>query len=455
MFSQVEEYLNAHRAEHVETLQEFLRIPSVSADSQKQPEMLKAAGLVHQMLERAGMNAKIHETAGHPIVTGEWREAGAEAPTVLIYGHYDVQPPDPLDLWTTPPFDPQIRDGKIYARGATDDKGQAITHILAVEAWMKTVGKLPVNVIFVIEGEEEVGSNNLDLFLEAKKEEYACDVAVVSDTSMYAPDLPAITYGLRGILACEVKVTGPNRDLHSGVFGGAVTNPINALTQMLSKVQDENGRILIPGFYDDVIELSDEERKQFSDLPFELGDFKKDLNIERVHGEEGYSTTERRWARPTFDINGIYGGYQGEGPKTIVPSYAVAKITCRLVPDQNAKQLTAALKSMLESVCPPGIRMEFKDFHGCEGLVFNTSGDHFQAASRAIAHAFGKEPVFIREGGSIPVVASFEEIFGVETLLLGWGLNSDNLHSPNEHFHLANFHRGTLASAKLWEELGR
>ena len=455
MFTQVEEYLNAHQAEHVETLQEFLRIPSVSADSQKQPEMLKAAGFVQQMLERAGLNAQIHETAGHPIVTGEWREAGAEAPTVLIYGHYDVQPPDPLDLWTTPPFDPQIRDGKIYARGATDDKGQAITHILAVEAWMKTVGKLPVNAIFVIEGEEEVGSNNLDLFLEAKKEEYACDVAVVSDTSMYAPDLPAITYGLRGILACEVKVTGPNRDLHSGVFGGAVTNPINALTQMLSRVQDENGRILIPGFYDDVIELSDEERKQFSDLPFELADFKKDLNIEDVHGEAGYSTTERRWARPTFDINGIYGGYQGEGPKTIVPAYAVAKITCRLVPDQNAKQLTAALKSMLESVCPPGIRMEFKDFHGCEGLVFNTSGDHFQAASRAIAHAFGQEPVFIREGGSIPVVASFEEIFGVETLLLGWGLNSDNLHSPNEHFHLANFHRGTLASAKLWEELGR
>ncbi|HBN74435.1 MAG TPA: dipeptidase [Planctomycetaceae bacterium] len=455
MFSQVEEYLNAHQAEHVETLQEFLRIPSVSADSQKQPEMLKAAGFVQQMLERAGLNAQIHETAGHPIVTGEWREAGAEAPTVLIYGHYDVQPPDPLDLWTTPPFDPQIRDGKIYARGATDDKGQAITHILAVEAWMKTVGKLPVNVIFVIEGEEEVGSNNLDLFLESKKEEYACDVAVVSDTSMYAPDLPAITYGLRGILACEVKVTGPNRDLHSGVFGGAVTNPINALTQMLSKVQDENGRILIPGFYNDLVNLSSEERQQLARLPFDETAFKADLGLEDLHGEKGFTTTERRWMRPTFDINGIYGGYQGEGPKTIVPSYAVAKITCRLVPDQSAKQLTAALKSMLESVCPPGIRMEFKDFHGCEGLVFNTSGDHFQAASRAIAHAFGKEPVFIREGGSIPVVASFEEIFGIETLLLGWGLNSDNLHSPNEHFHLANFHRGTLASAKLWEELGR
>ncbi len=455
MFSQVEEYLIAQQSAHLEQLKDFLRIPSVSADPERKADMLTAADFVADKLKAAGLDTQIHPVDGHPIVTGEWRKAGADAPTVLIYGHYDVQPPDPLDLWTTPPFEPEVRNGKIYARGATDDKGQMLTHVLAVDAWMKTVGKLPVNVIFVIEGEEEVGSSNLDRFLEEKKEEFACDVAVVSDTSMYAADLPAITYGLRGILACEVKVTGPNRDLHSGVFGGAVTNPINALTQMLAKVQDDEGRVLIPGFYDDVIELTAEEREQFAALPFSEDDFKKDLGVNAVHGEPGYSTTERRWARPTFDINGIYGGYQGAGPKTIVPSYAVAKMTCRLVPNQDAAKLTAALKSLLESVCPPGIKMEFREYHGCTGHVFNTSGPHFQAASKAIDFAFGKEPVMIREGGSIPVVATFQEIFGVETLLLGWGLNSDNLHSPDEHFHVANFQRGTLASAKLWEELGR
>ena len=452
MFSTIKKFLEDRRDQSLEDLKQFLRFESVSADSNCLEAMKQTAEFVRDRLDTAGLDAKIHPTAGHPIVTGEWR--GAEgAPTVLVYGHYDVQPPDPLDLWTSPPFEPEVRDGKIYARGATDDKGQMLTHVLSVEAWLKTTGKLPVNVIFVIEGEEEVGSNNLDLFLAEKKEEYACDIAVVSDTSMYAPDLPAITYGLRGILACEVTLTGPNRDLHSGVFGGAVANPINILTQMLSSLQDDNGKVLIPGFYDDVLELSEEEKKQFAQLPFDEAAFMNDLGINAVQGEAGYSTTERRWARPTFDINGIFGGYSGEGPKTIIPSTATAKITCRLVPNQNAAQLTATLKSHLESICPASVTMEFADFHGCEGIFFDTSGPYFQAASQAIHHAFGTEPVFIREGGSIPVVATFQEIFGVETLLLGWGLNSDNLHSPNEHFLLDNFYRGTLASAKLWEEL--
>ncbi len=452
MFSAIEKYLDEHRDRSLEDLKEFLRFPSVSADSNCLDAMKQTAEFVRDRLETAGLDAEIHPTAGHPIVTGQWRKAEG-APTVLVYGHYDVQPPDPLDLWTSPPFEPEVREGKIYARGATDDKGQMLTHLLSMEAWLKTAGKLPVNVIFVIEGEEEVGSNNLDLFLAEKKEEYACDIAVVSDTSMYAPDLPAITYGLRGILACEVTLTGPNRDLHSGVFGGAVANPINILTKMLASLQDDEGKILIPGFYDDVLELSAEEKQQFAQLPFDEAAFMDDLGVNAVQGEAGYSTTERRWARPTFDINGVYGGYSGEGPKTIIPSTATAKITCRLVPNQDAAHLTAALKSHLESICPKSVTMEFTDFHGCEGLVFNTSGACFQAASQAIHHAFGKSPVFIREGGSIPVVATFQEIFGVETLLLGWGLNSDNLHSPNEHFHLENFYRGTLASAKLWEEL--
>ncbi|WP_410001979.1 dipeptidase [Rubinisphaera sp. JC750] len=455
MYHQVETFLNEQRSSHLDILQDLLRIPSVSADSAFAGSVREAANFVRQQLAEAGMEAAIHETPGHPIVTGEWRKAGADAPTVLVYGHYDVQPPDPIDLWTTPPFEPTIRDNKIYARGATDDKGQMLTHILSAAAWLKTVGRLPVNVIFVIEGEEEVGSNNLDNFLAAHKEDYACDVAVVSDTSMYAPGIPAITYGLRGILACEVTVKGPNRDLHSGVFGGSVKNPLLALSEMLGKLQDENGRIQIPGFYDGVTALTADERDRFAALPFDEGEFQRDLGVKALFGEEGYSTTERRWARPTCDVNGMYGGYTGEGPKTIVPSSATAKITCRLVPHQDAKELTESLKDFLQDNLPQSCEMEFRTYHGADAHVFDTSGPFFQSASEAIKHAFGKEPVFIREGGSIPVVATFSEIFGVETLLLGWGLNSDNLHSPDEHFSLDNFYGGIQASARLWQELGQ
>lgn len=452
-FETIETYLQQQQESHLETLKQLLRIPSVSADSKFRAAVAEAAEFVRTLLADAGLQAEIHATPGHPIVTAEWRGAGPEAPTVLVYGHYDVQPPDPLELWTTPPFEPTIREGRIYARGATDDKGQMLTHILSVAAWMKTVGHLPVNVIFVIEGEEEVGSNHLEEFLQQHKTKYACDVAVVSDTSMYSADLPAITYGLRGILACEVTVTGPNRDLHSGVFGGAVMNPALALARLLSLLHDDQGRIRIPGFYDDVIELTPEERAQFAALPFDEAAFCKDLGVPEPHGEQGYSTIERRWARPTCDVNGMYSGYTGEGPKTIVPTSATAKITCRLVPQQNAEKLTRELETYLRAHQPPGVTLTFRSFHGCEAHVFDTSGPYFQAAGQAIAHAFGKQPVCIREGGSIPVVATFAEVFGVETLLLGWGLNSDNLHSPDEHFHLAHFYNGIRASAKLWQEL--
>lgn len=445
-------HLEQNQDAALEQLKELLRIPTVSADSAFAQHMRAGADFVHNALVEAGLSVETIETPGHPIIYAEWTKA-EDAPTALIYGHYDVQPADPLNLWTTPPFEPDVRDGCIWARGATDDKGQCWTHVLSVAAWLKTMGRLPVNVKFVIEGEEEVGSENLDVFLEQHKEKLACDVAVVSDSSQYAPGIPAITYGLRGILACEVTVTGPNRDLHSGSFGGAVINPVNALCRLMAMLHDDQGHIQIPGFYDSVVELTDEERAQFAALPFDEAEWLADLGTDAPWGEAGYSTNERRWARPTCDINGIYGGYSGEGPKTIVPSKATAKITCRLVPDQDAARLTTTLKQFLADNIPPGLKFEFTSQHGAPASVADLNSPYMVAAKSAIEKAFGKEPVMIREGGSIPVVGSFKQILGVDTLLLGWGQNSDNLHSPNEHFRIEDFHRGTAASAWLWQEL--
>jgi len=454
MSSPVEQYLADHAEHFVEELSQFLRIPSVSADPTCQPAMQQGAAFVRDQLTAAGLDAEIVETDGHPIVYGSRHESDA-LPTVLVYGHYDVQPPDPLEDWITPPFEPDIREGRIYARGATDDKGQMLTHVKSVEAWMKTTGHLPVNVKFVIEGEEEVGSSNLDRFLESNRDRVRCDVAVVSDTSQYAPGMPAITYGLRGILACEVRLCGPSQDLHSGVFGGSVANPVNGLARMIGLLHDDRGRVQIPGFYDDVVPLTDEERRRFADLPFEEATYLKGLGVDAPWGEEGYTSTERRWARPTCDVNGIVGGYTGSGPKTIVPAEATAKISCRLVPNQNASRLTESLRSFLEENLLPGLQMTFTDYHGCDALVFNTDSQYMTAARAAIRSAFGTDPVLIREGGSIPVVATFREVLGVDTLLLGWGQNSDNLHSPNERFSLDDFQRGIRASAFLWEELAR
>lgn len=448
----VEQFLAANADRFVSELCDLLRIPSVSADSSFRPEMRRGAEFVRDQLQAAGVQAEIVETAGHPIVYGSWEQAEG-APTALVYGHYDVQPPDPLDEWVTPPFEPDLRDGYVYARGATDDKGQMFTHIKSVEGWMKTAGRLPVNVKFVIEGEEEVGSNNLERFLEDNRERVRCDVAVISDTSQYAPGMPAITYGLRGILACELRLTGPNRDLHSGVFGGAVANPANALARMIAALHDDEGRVRIPGFYDEVVPLTDEERRRFAELPFDEAAFLTELGVSAGSGEAGYTSLERRWARPTCDVNGLFGGYTGEGPKTIVPSRAAAKISCRLVPNQDPRKLTAALREFLEANCPAGIQMTFTEYHGCPALVFDTESPSMAAARTAIEHAFGAAPVLIREGGSIPVVGTFRDILGVDTLLLGWGQNTDNLHSPNERFRLADFHGGIRASARLWQEL--
>ena len=449
----VEAYLQQNSERFVSELSDLLRIPSVSGDSAFKGDVRRAAQLVEQQMRQAGMTTELVETPGHPIVVGTLTQAPG-APTVMIYGHYDVQPPDPLQDWITPAFEPTVRDGKIYARGATDDKGQMLTHIKAIEAWTKAVGKLPVNVKVIIEGEEEVGSRNLDDFLEAHREQLACDIVVVSDTSQYAPGIPAITYGLRGIIAAEVVVRGPKQDLHSGIFGGAVTNPVNTLCHLVACLHNDQGRVLIPGFYDEVTPLTLQERKQFAALQFDEKAFLDALGVKTGWGEPDFTSNERRWARPTCDVNGITGGYQGEGPKTIIPSWARAKITCRLVPNQNPEKIVQSLETYLRSQLRPGTTLEFKSDHGNSGLVFDTSSPYMQAASRAIAAAFGREPVFIREGGSIPVVKTFKDILGADTLLLGWGQNTDNLHSPNEHFTLADFHHGIHASARLMWELG-
>jgi acetylornithine deacetylase/succinyl-diaminopimelate desuccinylase-like protein len=449
----VDRFLDQHGARFVEELKEFLRIPSVSANPAHKPDVRRAAEFVRAQLEQAGAKAQLCETAGNPIVFGEV-EGAKNGLTALVYGHYDVQPPDPLDEWKSPPFEPTIRDGYVYARGATDDKGQLFTHIKALEAWNKTVGRPPINVKFVIEGEEEVGSVNFDVFLKGRKDLVKCSVAVISDTSQYAPGVPAVTYGLRGIMACEVVLHGPNRDLHSGIFGGAVANPCNMLARLVARLHDEKQRVQIPGFYDDVVPLSAREKQEFAKLKFDEKAYLADLGVPAACGEEGYTTIERKWARPTCDVNGMFGGYTGPGPKTIIPARATAKITCRLVPNQQPEKLTAALQKFLAANCPPGVRIEFKAQHGCSGIVMDAESPYMHAAREAIATAFGARPVMIREGGSIPVVTTFRDVLGVDTLLLGWGLNSDNLHSPNERFTLADFHRGTRASAHLWNELG-
>lgn len=450
----VHEYLQAHQADALETLKALLRIPSVSAITAHKPDVRRAAEFVRDQLASAGLTTELVETAGHPIIYAEWlKAANPKAPTVLIYGHYDVQPPDPLDKWVTPPFEPDVRDGCIWARGATDDKGQMLTHVLSVAAWLKAAGKLPINVKFVIEGEEEVGGNNLDLFLSANREKLRCDIAVISDTSQYAPNIPAITYGLRGIMACEIRLHGPKQDLHSGIFGGAITNPAIALARLIASLHDANGRVQIPGFYDDVKSLTDTERAGFAALPFNERDFLANVGVESSWGEIGFSSTERRWARPTCDVNGLTSGYQGEGPKTIIPSWASAKMTCRLVPNQDPHKLLQSLAQFLQKQTLPGCRLEFLENHGCPGFVADAHSLFMDAAKSAIQEAFGTAPVMIREGGSIPVVGTLKELLGVDTLLLGWGQNTDNLHSPNEHFSVADFHRGTLASAMLWQRI--
>ena len=452
--SEIDEYLDSHKDDFEADLCELLRIPSISADSQYAGDIQKAALWVVSQFESLGFATELIETAGHPIVYAESPHIEG-APTALVYGHYDVQPPDPLDEWISPPFEPTVRDGNLYARGATDDKGQMLTHIKSAEAWIKTAGQLPVNVKYVIEGEEEIGSENLEAFIVENADRLACDCVVVSDCSQFGPGQPAITYGLRGIAYYELRLSGPQQDLHSGSFGGAVTNPANVLARLLADMIDEDGRIQIPGFYDAVEPLTSREREGFQALAFDEEKFFAQIGVDAATGESGFSTLERKCARPTFDVNGLWSGYQGEGAKTVLPARAGAKFSFRLVPNQDPDQITAALTTFLEERLPPGIKMELQDFHGAPGVMVPLESPYMEAAAAAIEHGFGRAPLFIREGGSIPIVISFAEHLKADTLLLGWGLSDDNTHSPNEKFCLADFHRGTKSSARLWAELAK
>jgi acetylornithine deacetylase/succinyl-diaminopimelate desuccinylase-like protein len=448
----VQDYLAKHERAFVTQLCDWLRIPSVSTDSRFKADVARAAEFAAADLREIGFRTEICPTPGHPIVYAEWLGAQGQ-PTILVYGHYDVQPPDPLDQWKSAPFEPTERDGNLYARGATDDKGQVFTHFKSVEAWLKTEGRLPINVKFLVEGEEECGSTNLDTFIRSNKERLRCDYVVVSDCSQFAPGLPAITYGLRGLAYFEVFLHGPKQDLHSGMFGGAVANPANNLASIIAALHDSNRRVQLPGFYDDVIGLQDWERKQFADLPFDEAGFKEFVGLKELVGETGYSTMERKSARPTCDVNGLTSGYQGEGAKTIVPARASAKVSFRLVPNQDPAKIAASFRQFVQSRLLPGVRCEIKEHGLSPAALVAVESPGVQAAVRAIEAGFGRKPVFVREGGSIPVVGTFKRELGVDTLLLGWGQNDDNLHSPNEKFSIADFHRGTRASASLWKEL--
>ena len=451
----VVEYINSNREKYVEELKDFLKIPSISTLAENKKDMLTAAEFVVNKLREAGMeNVKIIETKGHPLVYADWLHAPGK-PTVLVYGHYDVQPVDPINLWDSPPFEPVIKDGNIYARGATDDKGQMYMHIKSVEAYFKTLGKLPLNVKFIIEGEEEIGSGNLEEFVNKNQDILKCDAVLVSDTSLYGPGIPTLTYGLRGLCYMEVTLTGPNRDLHSGTFGGGVDNPINVLAELISKLLDSNGKIRIPGFYDDVVKLTKKERDNFKRLPFSEKQYAKTLGVKELKGEKGYSTLERVWARPTLDCNGIFGGFTGEGAKTVLPSKATAKISMRLVPNQDPKKIGKLFTSYIKKIAPKTVRVEIKDLHGAYPIATSLDDKATIAAADAIAKVFGKKTVFMREGGSIPIVVTFAKKLKAAPVLMGLGLNTENLHSPNEHFNLNHFQLGILSSAYFFDEFAK
>ncbi|HEV8446124.1 MAG TPA: dipeptidase [Gemmatimonadaceae bacterium] len=433
---------------------DLLRIPSVSARSEHNADTARAAEWVADSLRKVGLTANVHATKGHPIVVGEWRGA-ADAQTVLIYGHYDVQPAEPIELWDSPPFEPTIRDRKIFARGSVDDKGQLFLHVKALEAHLASRGKLPVNIIVLAEGEEEVGSDNLADFIEAHAKELACDAVVISDSAMFAPGLPSILSSLRGLAYFQIDVRGPATDLHSGSYGGGVMNPAMALARILATMHDADGHIGIEGFYDDVRDWGDVARRQMKQLPFDEKAFREETGSPALFGEKGYTTLERLWMRPTCEVNGLLSGYTGEGAKTVLPAVAMAKVSCRLVPDQRPEKIEQLMRAHVQRVCPPGIEATVRPLHGGNPWRADLGGPLFDAARRALATAFDREPVITGEGGSIPVVGDFQRILNAPVLLVGFGLPGENAHAPNEWLSEDNFYRGMRAMAALWEELGR
>lgn len=450
------DYLKKNEARFITELCDYLRFPSVSAQSKHTKDLAACANWLVKRCRDIGLETRLCPTAGNPIVVAKTpRRKGVKRPHFLVYGHYDVQPAEPFDLWKTPPFEPRIEKGRLYARGSADNKGQHLAHLNAVEAYLKTGTELPCDLTFVIEGEEEVGSKCLGGFLKKNIKELRCDAVVISDNGLPSVDLPALTYALRGILAVEVILHGPSRDLHSGIFGGALDNPAMALCQLLAQLRDKNGRIAIPGFYADVTPLSAYERKQLARTPHNDREMAKFLGVPVLFGEKGFTATERRSARPTIEINGLTSGYQGEGSKTIVPSWARAKLTFRLVPSQKPDKIRAAVLKQLKKLCPPTVRMEIKAGHGGEPYIVSPTSAQAQAAMRALKSAFGREPILMREGGSIPIVNDFKKHLGADTLLLGLSLPDDNPHSPNEKFDLACYTAGMRMGACLWQELAK
>jgi acetylornithine deacetylase/succinyl-diaminopimelate desuccinylase-like protein len=446
--NEVLSFIDQNKDQFLAELVEFLKIPSISSVAEYNEFTHKAAEWLADNFRNAGIaDVKLYETEGHPIIFAQDLTAGAGAPTILVYGHYDVQPVDPLELWDSPPFEPVIKNGKIFARGTADDKGQAFMHVKAYEAYKKVKGSLPVNIKFLIEGEEEAGSNHLDEFIVNNTELLKCDTVIVSDTEWFAEGMPSICYSLRGISYLEITVTGPNRDLHSGTFGGGVDNPLNVLCSMVASMKDSYGRVTIPGFYENVLALSQLERDEFKKLPFDEKEYCKDLDIDLTYGEHGYTTLERVWARPTLDLNGIYGGYTGEGAKTILPTKATAKISMRLVPYQTHEEISAKALNYFQKLCPPTCKLSVKTLHGGNPVLMPIDSKSIKIAIESLKEAFGKDTVFMREGGSIPVVGLFDSVLKAPTVLMGMGLPSDNIHSPNENFSIENFYGGIKASA--------
>jgi len=445
--------ISANRQRYVEELTEFLRIPSVSTESDHSADIRQGAVWVLNKLQKLGFQAELHETARHPVVCGHL-VADASLPTILIYGHYDVQPPDPLDEWITPPFTPSIRDGYIYARGATDNKGQCLTYLEAIEAMLSVTGRLPLNVKVLIEGEEEIGSPNLGSFLQENRTYLQTDVIAISDGSQFAPGIPAITYGLRGLCYLEIQVQGPRFDLHSGTFGGVVANPVQVLAEMMARLKNPDGTVAIPGFYDSVSEVRPEERQEMSNLPVDEVQLKNYLGVNELVGEPDYGIMERRTSRPTLDVNGIWGGFAGEGAKTIIPAKAGAKVSMRLVPNQRSSTINEQFKSFIQSIAPSTVKIQISEMHGSDPVLIERNQPAMEAAARAIEFVFAKRPVFIREGGSIPIVGLFKEVLDCGSiLLLGWGSPDDGAHSPNERFSLEDFHRAICSVAALFYSL--
>jgi len=446
-------YIEQNSARYIDELKTVLAIPSISTNPENKPDIERCAAWFVNHLRSIGLdNAQTFQTPGHPIVYADWLHAPG-APTLLLYGHYDVQPADPVELWTTPPFQATTRNNRLYARGTADDKGQVFVHIKGIEAYLKIEGKLPINLKFIIEGEEEIGSDHLDLFVRDHRELLKADLVVISDTSMYGHDIPSVCYGLRGLAYMEVEVVGPNRDLHSGSFGGSVHNPIQALAEMIASLHDKSGKVTIPGFYNEVRKLTAQERSSFRKLPWSDRNYANDLGVKALYGEKGFTTLERLWARPTLECNGIWGGFTGDGAKTVLPSKASAKISMRLVPDQKAGKIASLFERHMKKIAPKGAKVTVRNLHGGEAAITPIDSPGVRAAVSAIEKGFGKKPLYQREGGSIPIVVQFKELLGLDTVLLGFGVPDENAHAPDEFMTLNNFYNGIKTVVHFYHEL--